>query len=143
MFGARKIMREISVSLDIVSSTATLAELSSALGVNGSSGSHEKGDARPGHKSWEYTTWKCDSKVAEGSSLVEHFLSLFEQLPVSKLSERGVLPSDRKIYLNIAVMFDAAMCSVEIPTDCIRMLDGLDVMIEISCYPCAEAGASK
>ena len=122
------------VSLDILSETATLADLSKALGVDASHGSsHERGSARPLHRVWEKTVWRLESDVAENAPLSQHIENILQRVSTVKLS--GALPHDCTVYLNIGVTFETAMCSIEIPPASLQLLSKAGIRLLVNCYP--------
>lgn len=134
-------MKHLTVSLDIATSSMTLAELSDRLGISASPTSHEKGTARGRKGLWKYTTWRLDSTAGETATIEEHFRSIFDKFSVAHLFSEGVLPIDAELLLNIAVMYDAnaaAMCSLVLPAACLSLLQESNIDIEISCYPCSD-----
>ena len=46
---------------------------------------------------------------------------------------------DIHAYLDIGMFFDTAMCSLQIPPDCLALLDNSGLTIEVTCYPCEES----
>jgi hypothetical protein len=129
------------VSLDINTQTMALADLSRLLGVEPSVPSFDKGSCRTFGKKkgtpHAITHWTLESTAAESAPLVDHFRSIFERLPAAAL-QRSALPPDSKLVLRIGVMFrleDIVYPEVCISSDCLDMLDGGGISIEISIYP--------
>ena len=78
---------------------------------------------------------KLDSGLPQNSSLKQQFKALYRLIPFQKLD--GI--KDIHAYLDIGMFFDTAMCSLQIPPDCLALLDNSGLTIEVTCYPCEES----
>lgn len=129
-------MREVKVSLVIISVPLTLSEISAKIGCHHSSGSREKGTSNlPGRKPSNVTIWRLDSTEPGSASLERHFASIGSQIPAESIFESGLLVGDARCYFDIAVFFDDAMCSVDIPAICLKTVERYGAEISIACYP--------
>jgi hypothetical protein len=79
--------------------------------------------------------WRLDSGLPQNSSLKQQFKALYRLIPFQKLD--GI--KDIRAYLDIGMFFDTAMCSLQIPPDCLALLDNSGLTIEVTCYPCEES----
>jgi len=130
-------MKKASVSLLVTSSSMSLDELSSRLGRDPSSGSHNKGDAHAaaklGKPPWSATVWRFDSDAPEDASLDEHLERLEIQFPATEL--RRLLPSGCEVSVDIALFFDSANVSAKISRRGMQIIDGYGAKLEVTCYP--------
>ncbi len=76
--------------------------------------------------------WRLSSGLSQTSSLKQQFKALYRLIPFQKLD--GI--KDIHAYLDIGIFFDTAMCSLQIPPDCLALLDNSGLTIEVTCYPC-------
>jgi hypothetical protein len=76
--------------------------------------------------------WRLSSGLSETSSLKQQFKSLYRLIPFQKLD--GI--KDFRAYLDIGMFFDTTMCTLQIPPDCLALLDNSGLTIEVTCYPC-------
>ena len=127
-------MKEYAVCLDVVSTELTLKELTAQLGMEPSEDSHDLSSARGREGSWTVTVWRLDSGTAEAASLDAHCWSV-----LAKARAGNVLESIRRrklgAYMNIAVFFDTALCTVTIPPSCLEALRDYPLGLEVTCYP--------
>lgn len=130
-------MKELSVSLDIETSSATLTELSSILGSCYSSGSHESGALRPDGTPFRTTIWRFNSSANREAPLIDHLLNIASQIPTSVLGAR--IPVGSTVCFNVGVFFDTAMCTVEVPKECADLLSSYGAALTIVCYPTSDA----
>lgn len=130
-------MKTFAVSLDIVTISETLAELSGRLRMRPSPTSHDRGSRRA-KGVWEETVWRLESSAGETASLDEHCRWIFDRFPIATLRRPAILPSDAQVCLNIAIFFDTAMASLLIPSKYIDILYASGSNVEVSCYPCTD-----
>lgn len=128
-------MKTFAVSLNITTQSLTIAELSDRVGIAPSPSSHDKGTARVRKGVWEQTVWVLESSQEETAPVEEHLQSIFAKFPPALLHRENILPDDAQVYLDIAVFFDTAMCSVQIPPGCVDLLAGHGIALEVTCYP--------
>lgn len=129
-------MKEIRVSLLITTALLDLSTLSMRLGCEHSPGSHNKGVPRTGaQQPFDRTIWRLDSSAPSSAPLTEHCESIASKLSATRLRDLGWLPPDAKIYVDIAVFFSDASCTVSIPSECIDLAKDYGAEIEVSCYP--------
>lgn len=128
-------MKQFLVSLDVVSSTLTLEELTAAIGASPGSASHSVGSARPGGRTRRYSVWRLPSEAGEGASLAEHCQWLRGRAGGLGLLDRPSLPEGADGLLKIAVMNDAVTSTVEVlPEDALPFLS-VGFALEITFYP--------
>jgi hypothetical protein len=132
-------MKKFDVTLQITSTSLTLGDLSSLMGLEASADSHDRGSAyagfRPGKSAvWEYTIWKARSILDEQMDLDLHIRSVLDRVSLSRL-ERVCAEHEIKTILDIAIYWDTETCSVSIPSTWLRILGGADIATEISFYP--------
>lgn len=125
-------MKNISVSLDVVSAGEKIPSFFQGLGADSARLSSRK--LREG------TLWRLEPNFGDDdeSDIQQQMQSIFALVTPEKI--RG---SDIRAYLSIAVFYDTATCSVEIPPICIAMLKGSEISIEISCYPTSEGEVER
>ena len=128
-------MKTFSVSLDVVSSRWHLNELTTQLGTEPSSDSHDLGSPRGRNQAWQVTIWRFGSQEPESASLEHHCENV-----LSRANSAGVLKSLRSIpdiraTMNIAVFFDTASCSVLIPSASLEVMARYGLQLLVTCYP--------
>ncbi len=128
-------MREMHVSLLVTTTLLDLSELSKQLGCEPSPGSHDKGASRVGRQPFHQTIWRLDSSAPSSASLMKHCESISSRLPAEEFCRPGRLPQDAKIYLDIAIFFNDANCTVQFPIECMEFLRNYNAEMEVSCYP--------
>lgn len=129
-------MRELKVSLVITSASLGLSEISVKVRHGHSHGSHERGTSSlPGRKPFPETIWRLDSTEPESASLEKHFASIESQIPAKSIKDSLLLATDVRCFFDIAAFFDDAMCSINIPTICLKVVERYEAEISISCYP--------
>jgi len=78
--------------------------------------------------------WRLDSGLPQTSSLKQQFKALYHHIPFQKLDGiKGI-----RAYIDIGMFFDTPMCSLQLPPDCLALLDNSGLTIEVTCYPCEE-----
>jgi hypothetical protein len=127
-------MKSYIVSLDIVTKSHSLDELSNILGVSPDSDSYSIGEIR-GKGLSAYTVWKTSSSLSETAPLEEHLKRIMFITSQIALFRPNVLPADCSAKLNIGVMFESAYCSITIPAFIGEWIKDNAIDIEISCYP--------
>lgn len=133
-------MKEYIVTFEVSSPSLSLHELSDLLGMPGSPYSYSIGSAKEGssplrQRVWNCTTWRLDSDLEGRAEIEEHLQSIADKLPSINL-DRAILPADVSLTLDIAVMFDTAMCTVLVPAKWIGVFSEYNVNLVASCYPC-------
>src|SRR5947209_3581725 len=100
-------MQSYLVSLNVVTSSILLSEVSNRLGMQPSVGSYELGAPGLGSKKRPRTEtlWRLNSMAAEDAGLEEHLQSIWDRIPNVLLTERDSLPSDCAIWLDIAMYY--------------------------------------
>ncbi len=127
-------MKSYSLSIAIVTERYSLDEISPVLGLAYSSTSHDLGSRR-GKGTWNQTIWRLESGAAETASLVEHIESLRSKFSRVNRQQRDALGENCRWLLEVAVYFDTAMCSIEMPRSVAELLTELDLELTLSCYP--------
>lgn len=128
-------MKESEVTLGIEATHLSLPEISSLLGRQCSSGSYEKGSQHGGREPSVSTVWRFDSHAGRTASMVNHFRDIASRLPASLFHQQGLKSADVKVCLNVAVYFDAAMCTVNLPPECVDIAKSYGSAVEVTCYP--------
>ncbi|HUA33089.1 MAG TPA: DUF4279 domain-containing protein [Candidatus Binataceae bacterium] len=129
--------RELLVSLDILSASMSLAELSAALRYEPSAASsHDKGSPRKtprGDEKWQETTWRLDSDEPKNNPVEVHIARLAKLLPPEDLV--AVLPSECKVVITAGVMHDAYAPTLDVPSASIEIINAYRAELELSFYP--------
>lgn len=117
-------MKRFGVSLDVIVSDGKMPDFFASPGIDSANLSSRR--LRDG------TLWRLES-LEDDLSLQEQVESIFALVPPAKVTGPGV-----RAYLSIAVYYDTATCSIQIPPTCISMLHDSGIAIEITCYPTSE-----
>lgn len=140
-------MRELKVSLDVVSDVLTLSELASTLQREPGPGSHSRGDQRMGQLGeFGETRWSLYSQAPSEAPLEEHLKSIQSQFPSEKLSS---LPVARKagitgVFIDVAVFFEVdTFPSVELPREDLQLVQDYGASLVIRCYPWNDAAEAR
>lgn len=112
-----------------------MSQLSAQLGHPYSSGSYDKGSRQGNREPSPITVWRFDSKASNSASVSEHFKDIESRLPPSKVRQLKAANKDIAIWINVAVYFDTAMCTAQLPSECMVIANGYDSGVEITCYP--------
>lgn len=129
-------MKEVKVSLVIISTNLRLSEISAKVGCAHSSGSHDRGTSSLlGGKPSSETIWRMDSTEPESAPLEKHFASIGSQIPAKSIIDSGLLTGDARCFFDIAAFFDDAMCSIDIPKICLKTVEKYGAEISVACYP--------
>lgn len=120
-------MKQFSVSLDVVTPGEVMPTFFEGLGIDSANFSSRR--LREG------MLWRLESDLSEDedASIQEQVDSIFALVAPDKIRGNGI-----RAYISIAVYYDTATCSVEIPPTCISMLQGSGIAIEVTCYPISE-----
>jgi hypothetical protein len=128
-------MKELEVTFEIATAQLGLSEISSRLGCPHSSGSYEKGSQHGGREPSAITVWRLDSNAARTATMLEHFRDIASRLPARMLQEQNLISADLKICVTIAVYFDTAMSSINLPPECMDIAKSYNSAVEVACYP--------
>lgn len=74
--------------------------------------------------------WRIAPPAAKSASLLEQIRALAKAVPFDGLDDRRL-----RAYLSVGVFFDTATCSVELPPEALKLLQGTGITVEITCYP--------
>lgn len=125
------------VSLDVVSASMPLAELSTILRRKPSTASsHDKGSPRKtpeGDEKWEETIWRLDSDEPRSDPLKVHIKGLAKLFPPEELV--AILPSQCSVVIAAAVMHDAYAPTLVVPPSSIEIIKAYRATLELSFYP--------
>jgi hypothetical protein len=125
-------------SLKVTSRILSLAELTSALGREPDSGSHDKGSARGRPDSgltWEYSVWRQDAPDLNAPWETQCLTLLREVAP--KCKELLVAaPGDISVWLALAAYYEGAYFNLVLPRNLVTELAEAGLDIEITGYPC-------
>jgi hypothetical protein len=131
--------KEMRVSLLVTTASLDLLGLSKRLECAHSPGSHDKGAPRAaGRQPFDKTIWRVDSSAPSSAPLTKHCETISAKLSATELLQPGRLPQDAKIYLDIAVFFSEASCTINIPVECVDFAKSYNAEIEVSCYPSSQ-----
>ena len=131
-------MNDLLVSLDIVTPSAKIAEITSLLGIEPSPDkSHDLGSPRS-RGTWSVTVWSLISPVEESAPLAEHLTSLFTQIAKVGPERFARLPKDARIYLGIGAFCEGPNMNLLIPPGFLKEMAALGIGLEVSFYVCEE-----
>ena len=134
-------LKELDVSLNVVTEVQTLSELSSALGHPPGSGSHSRGDrhiARSGE--FGESLWSLPSTAPPAVSLEEHLQNIRSQFPPECLSalahEKVVL---KEVFIDIGVFCEIdTFPKVLLTREDLQLVQGYGASLRIVYYPVEE-----
>jgi len=132
-------MSEYLASVDIVSRSHSLEQLSEALCAQPGGGSHSRGEPRPGGRRWSVSVWRLSSDQHDETSLVDQVRRLEERSRELELLSPGRLPQGATAILNIGVISDTSTLTVDLPPQSLLPFLKAGFRLEISFYP-AEGG---
>lgn len=96
------------VSIDIVSESRSLAELTQLLGAAPDPEiSHDGGSSRSATSKWKETLWRRSSKVQEGASLDEHILDVLSRTPFIEGIQTLIGSDGVRANLDVAIFLDS------------------------------------
>ncbi len=125
-------MLTFQVSLNVVSQSLALSELTNRLGRSPSSGSHNKGDPR-GTGQFRSTVWKLFSSLSDTATFQEHMNDIARQCPPESFVQ--AVPDDCRVYIDIGLFFDTWNSAVAISHETLALINAYEAEIELSCYP--------
>lgn len=126
---------DLLVSMDVVSTSATIGQLSTALGIEPTLAiSHERGTRRAGGGIWSMTTWRLDSGCPRKSPIADHIRALLEIFPIDNLGSTSQLPREVKIVLNIGVMAPSFCDTLDIPSEYLKRVGEAGIELSIAVY---------
>lgn len=125
------------MNVSILTQRLTLNEISAITGIHCSSTSHERGSTRGARDHWAQTIWRLEANVGELVPLGEHIDALRASLGKVDRQSREQLREGCRWILDIAVFFDTAACTVELPASAMTLLTDWDLELSLSSYPSA------
>ncbi len=126
---------DLLVSIDVVSVSATIGQLSMALGMEPTCAiSHERGSSRARGGVWSMTIWRLDSGCLSSAPIAEHIGALLKIFPIEELHDRSRLPADVRIDLNIGVMAPFFCHTLAIPSDYLKRLGEVGIDLTVAVY---------
>lgn len=128
-------MTDYLVSVDVYSTSHDLKELTLALGAEPGSGSHSRGEPRPGSRTWNVSLWRLTADHEGAPSLAEALEALAARCREIGLLTPGRLPDGATGLLNIGVLADAFTCSVELEPELLLPYLEAGFRLEVSVYP--------
>ena len=132
---------ELLVSIDLVSKTATLAEISAAIGMEPDVNiSHEIGQPLRKGKVWQQAIWRLGSGCPDTAPITDHMDALLRAFPFDALRDRSRLPADLLADLNIGVIRPYFCNTLVIPNDRLRKFVELGINLSIDVYAPFEEG---
>lgn len=128
-------MKKVEVALEIMTAELGVSEISSRLECPHSSGSYDKGSRHGNREPSPITVWRFDSQANHSASILDHFKDIVSRLPANILDKQRKAIKDMTIRINIAVYFDTAMCTVDLPSECVDIAKSYGSSVEVACYP--------
>ncbi len=126
---------DLLVSVDIWSATATIKDISTALGIVPTMNcSHEKGTSRGRRGVWPKTVWRIDSGIPHSLPVNEHIAALLGIFHNGALIDRSRLPPDVEIELNIGVIQPFFCHTLNIPSEQLKLLGDIGIDVSIAVY---------
>jgi hypothetical protein len=126
-------VKEFLASLDIVTSSASIAEVTAILGTEAAGSSHDKGSPRF-DGTWEKTIWKLESPEPEAAPIERHLDSLLQELARIGRERLSRLPPDAEMTLTVGILCYGPMCSFVIPRKFMGMIYALGLDLELDWY---------
>jgi hypothetical protein len=123
---------EYLVSLDLVSKSLSLSEISKVLGLPAHASSHELGSPRGQNTTWGITVWRHSSELPVTAPLESHLASTLKSFPWGALKKEPLRSA--RVVLNVGVFVDRLMTSVILPASALKSLNRATVEIEITVY---------
>jgi Domain of unknown function (DUF4279) len=91
-----------------------------------------------------HTAWILDSAESSTSHLTDHLKSLADQLPAERLREiRPELPSDLRVELNVALLFDGQAGFLDFERSALGFLDRYEAVLVVSACNVGDAPGSS
>lgn len=131
-------MTKFMVSVDIATKTTDADGIARILGIAKSAASHDKGDKRGFHDTWDSSVWRMDSGLSGDLPLDEHVEKLLASVAAAIRREASHLPSDYRAVLNIGAVFNAAHCGIALRPDIVKRLGEANIGLEITAYPSSD-----
>lgn len=139
-------MKELDVSLDIVSEVLSLSELGSILKQPPDPGSHSRGDRRLARLgAFSETIWSLYSKAPATAPLEEHLRNIKSQFPPERLRE--LAEQDRakikEVFIDIGIFFELDTFPQALLTrEDLQLIQDYGGSLRVVCYPHAAEEAS-
>jgi hypothetical protein len=135
-------MNKTTASLDIVSNSHNLSELSAFLQIAPSASSHDKGASRGRGRIWSESILRIDSALSRenppGDQIQKLLLEYNRLFLVEKL--RGI---DARTIMNVAVMFESAYVSVKIDPELMAEMARYKIALEVTAYPTEDSKGTE
>lgn len=131
-------MRELEVSVDFISATASLRDLQQLVAIAPSDGSHDKNDIHPDGHLWGTTRMRITAPLSGTDSLSNQLNSL-RAIFAENECDLSRLPDDAAIELDVAVFHDRPMVSLSVPLTSILGFGFRIDSVVVSAYTCQEA----
>jgi hypothetical protein len=124
------------VCLVVSSAALTLPELTHVMGLEGASGSHNKGDEHllKSRGPWKTTVWKLCSREAREAPLDEHFDDIVAQLDPGHFQSAIQRVADAEVYISIGVFSNAQIPEAGLSRHCLAIADAFRASIDVSLY---------
>jgi len=119
-------MQEFMVSLDVETPLLSARQFMDCFGVEAKQSKVKKTQRR--------LLWRMESKLGARTALKNHIKSIFKKTPL--MNSPG--PGKRSRYtpfLNVGVMYDSYTCTVDLPSESIKLMTRHGVGIQLCCYP--------
>jgi hypothetical protein len=127
---------EYDVCLVISSSSLTLDELVSRIGMPAGGGSHDRGQPHllKSRGVWKESVWQQCAGPTRTTHLEDQFLALEARVPRQAMVPPGTLPADARVYFSVGVFSDAQMPTVDLTRECLRVAQRFNATIEVRVY---------
>jgi hypothetical protein len=126
---------EVDVCLVVSTQSATLAEVTSRLGVEGADGSHDMGTPQIIERRgmWPSTTHQVCSTRPRTCPVEEHLEDVLASLPPARVAP-GMLPADARKYISIGVFSNAQIPTVMLTERALEIAAAFGAPIELRWY---------
>jgi len=124
------------VCLVVVSPSASLAEVTEAIGLQPADGSHSKGEAHllKNRGDWKETVWKHCSDRGREASLEEHLRAVFGEVPADGVARCREGLGNLDVYVSVGVFSDAQIPTADVSPDCLALCAAFGAGLEVSFY---------
>lgn len=137
-------MREIAAALILRTPSATVAEITAALGVEPSAGVN-RGDLPFGgrrkhfQKPYSETSWILRSEEGEEATLIQHLSTIVRTISPQRLREaRANLPLDLRAEVDIAVFHDGQTGHIGFDEDSLQVVHEYAATLNVTTYYSSE-----
>ena len=123
------------VSLDLASSTLSLAELADQFGWDGDVGSRDKDDLRDSKgNTYGQTVWRLEAGEPDDTPLDRQLHALDRRVREMQLPT-DAWPPGAAAYVSIGVLCDTSTCTTVLTHELVKLIGGMNANLEITPYP--------